>query len=323
MDGLDGLRGIAALCVFLTHVFPKVNSCAYLGVDFFFMLSGYVMARSYEAALLDPGMGEGERWAASRAFLGARVRRLCPTIFLCGLFGMPWVLMQPESVNPVYVAACLVFPWVLSLPVWSIGGELFANLTHSTVLVRLETRQLALLIVSLFAGLALLVVRDGSIGVMNGQTGWAAVALRTLVPYGAGIILYRTWRDVPPLAVGPVFTWAAMPVFIALASLLPEGRGLSDLVFVLVLCPLLIAGGLTNGRGSRLARGAGAFSFPLYAAHAPALLSLQAFGLGWEWQMVGGLCAGGLVWAISDRAGRRAHHSRRENRYLTARREAA
>ncbi|MEE4451275.1 acyltransferase [Novosphingobium resinovorum] len=318
LDGLDGLRGIAALCVLLTHVFPRVGSCAYLGVDFFFMLSGYVMARSYEAGHLAPHKDHGARRAGSRAFIVVRLRRLCPTVFLCGFFGLPWVMLQPASVNPVYVAACLAFPFLLSLPVWSIGAELFANFTHATVLARLATPRLMLLVALLFAGLALFVVRDGSIGVMNGQTGWTAVALRTLVSYGAGIVLYRSWRDRPPFRIGAAFTWGAMPVFIALASLLPAGRGVSDLVFVLVLCPLLIAGGLDNGQGSRLARSAGALSFPLYAAHAPALVSLQAFGFGWQWQLVGGFGAGVLAWAISDRA-RRLHRSPRPGGHMRTR----
>lgn len=323
LDGLDGLRGIAALCVFVTHVFSRLDFCGYLGVDFFFMLSGYVMARSYEAGLLAPTTDEVARWAGGRAFMTARLRRLCPTIFLCGLFGLPWVMMQPESANLLFVVACLAFPWVLSLPVWSIGGELFANFAHATVLARFSTRTLALLVASLFAGLVLLVIRDGSVSVMNGQTGLEAVAVRTLASYTAGIVLYRTWRDVPPLAVGAAFTWAALPAFIIVASLLPVGRGVADLVFIVALCPLLIAGGLVNGRGSLLAHGAGALSFPLYAAHAPALLSLQALGVGKEGQFAGGLGAGVLVWAIFHYAGQRGSRSRSARCYVAASRVEA
>jgi peptidoglycan/LPS O-acetylase OafA/YrhL len=319
LDGLDGLRGIAALCVFLIHVFPQADGCAYLGVDFFFMLSGYVMARGYEAALLAPRRG----WTAGRAFVTTRLRRLCPTVFLCGIFGLPWVLMQPESFNPVFVVACLAFPWVLSPPVWSIGAELFANCVHAACLVRFSTRWLVLLVLVLFVGLTMMVLRDGSIGVMNGQTGLAAVALRTLVSYGTGIVLYRRWRDVPPFALGPTFTWCAMPLFFALASVLSQWRGFCDLVFVVVLCPLLIAGGLTHGVGSRLARGAGALSFPLYAAHAPALLTIRAFGLGWGWQLVGGIGAGLLAWAVSVHAKRSARPSFSGKTYPAMRQEVA
>jgi peptidoglycan/LPS O-acetylase OafA/YrhL len=56
---LDGLRGIAALAVLVYHYFvfqsnpelPNPIPYAWLAVDFFFLLSGFVIASAYEARL--------------------------------------------------------------------------------------------------------------------------------------------------------------------------------------------------------------------------------------------------------------------------------
>ena len=57
-DILDGLRGVAALCVLVSHLFEAIafaNGDAeqnyfhgFLAVDFFFILSGFVMSYAYD-----------------------------------------------------------------------------------------------------------------------------------------------------------------------------------------------------------------------------------------------------------------------------------
>ena len=56
LGGLDQLRGVAALLVLGYHIWTEFNvgpifRRSYLAVDFFFMLSGFVMARTYEGKL--------------------------------------------------------------------------------------------------------------------------------------------------------------------------------------------------------------------------------------------------------------------------------
>ena len=81
---LDGLRGLAAIVVLFYHV-SKVGGATtrlfahgHLAVDFFFMLSGFVLAYSYDDRL------KSERLAAG-TFVRARAVRLLPMV----LFGLP------------------------------------------------------------------------------------------------------------------------------------------------------------------------------------------------------------------------------------------
>ena len=72
---LDAMRGVAAICVMLYHYSPflsasKVLPSAYLAVDMFFLLSGFIIAHAYRARLL-AGMSLGK-------FAVVRIIRLYP-----------------------------------------------------------------------------------------------------------------------------------------------------------------------------------------------------------------------------------------------------
>lgn len=43
---IQGLRGIAVLAVFIYHAFPELDSAGYLGVDIFFVISGYLITKN-------------------------------------------------------------------------------------------------------------------------------------------------------------------------------------------------------------------------------------------------------------------------------------
>lgn len=294
LDGLDGLRGIAALAVFLSHVFGFLDGNAYLAVDFFFMLSGYVMARSYE-----PRMRLGGAPMA-RAFVVGRVRRLYPLVLLGSLAGLPWLFWKvPGEEAWIIAAACLVLipydgptgPYMLNPPAWSIAFEIVANVLHAAFIARLGNRALGTLTLVLF-GLLLVATRGEGLAIGPAAGSRIIVLMRVIAPYALGVLLYRIWRDRPPVHVPAWATWWAMPAFFAAGFLPGVNKSFADYLFVLALCPLLIAGGLRNGGGSRLAAFAGALSFPLYAVHGPVLLSLQALGAPEAAQVAAGLAAG-------------------------------
>jgi peptidoglycan/LPS O-acetylase OafA/YrhL len=47
IDSIDSLRAIAVILVLLYHYFPKIFLNGYLGVDIFFVISGYVISRYF------------------------------------------------------------------------------------------------------------------------------------------------------------------------------------------------------------------------------------------------------------------------------------
>lgn len=234
-------------------------SRGYLAVDFFFMLSGYVMARTYEAG----GM-------TGRKFLWMRYRRLWPAmavgaaisalcLLVSGISALaivlilaPLALMLP---NPLTHGGRGDFP--VNLPAWSIFCELVANWLHGLVLWRMKTAHLLMI-----AAVVLAVMQYYSPGLFTGQRfGLLKGLSRVVVAYSIGIALFRVgWRALPP------WLGLVLPVSILLLAGTP---GYMDLLF-LALCPVVILSG-TGAFASRFAELAGALSFPLYAVHTPVI----------------------------------------------------
>lgn len=269
LTGLDAMRGLAALIVLIFHTsrvykgydpFPT----GYLAVDFFFTLSGYVMARTYETRL-------HQGWTLP--FLKARVKRLWPMMVIGGMIGLPilalnigWWAVPVAALNLAFIPVFYkkeIFP--LNGPYWSLFYELVANITHALLLHRASNRQLAAIVIALGGVFAYLGWLNGGIsfGTMP-QTFWQGF-VRVHFSYLLGVLLYRLWQDQPPI---PVPAWLALLIMpIALAFPLHWALQLG---FVAVLVPLMIAGGLSFAAG-RIGAWLGAISFPLYVLHLPLL----------------------------------------------------
>jgi peptidoglycan/LPS O-acetylase OafA/YrhL len=159
LEFLDAQRGVAAFCVVLLHLFsfqmlPRVLPNAYLAVDFFFVLSGFVLAHAYGHRLgLDMSF---------REFAMSRIIRLYPLALVSMLIGLSIILLKylayPDKVPhlPVILQAAAlnlfilpdlavnklfktgVFP--LNGPIWSLSLELFFNLLWAGVVVHLKNR---------------------------------------------------------------------------------------------------------------------------------------------------------------------------------------
>lgn len=288
LPGLDALRGIAALLVVGLHThavfggFPDWFSKGYLAVDFFFMLSGYVMARAYEPRL-EQGFG------AAR-FFAARYRRIWPTMVVGAVLGIPLLAARvddPWLFAPIFLAnlALLPFPFddelfPLNVPAWSIFYELFANYVHGTLVWRWRRRALVAAIVAaaLLVGFAAAAHGTLDLGARPGT--FFPGFVRALLTYLIGVALWRWWRDRPAWSIPAPVAFAAMPLIVVASAALGSASWLFDLAFVMIACPLLIAGGLQLSRPSRLAALSGALSFPLYAVHYPVLLLGKSFHLG-------------------------------------------
>lgn len=293
LPGLDALRAVAALSVVVMHVgaiwpgAPRMLGSAYLAVDFFFLLSGFVMARTYEDRMNREGL-------APRRFLALRFQRLWPTMAVGAVLSLPF-LWRDNPVAAVFVAAALpnffllpsfvtaeLFP--LNTPAWSIFFELFANLAHCAVLHRLRTRVLLCGAAVLFGVLALVGSHFGNLDLGARPSTFLVGFVRVGFSYALGVALWRWHADRPPLAIPLPLGLALMAALFYAADAFHLGGAAFDLAFLAVACPLLLWSGLSAG--PRLAPVtttaclvAGALSFPLYAVHYPVLLAAEAAGL--------------------------------------------
>ena len=87
---IDGLRAIAVLAVLIYHAFPAALPGGFVGVDIFFVISGYLISRHILEEL-------ATRSFSIRTFYARRVRRIFPALALvllaCLLFG--WLSLTP------------------------------------------------------------------------------------------------------------------------------------------------------------------------------------------------------------------------------------
>lgn len=304
LPGLDALRGIAALCVVILHAhvlmpeFPDLMPRGYLAVDFFFVLSGYVMARTYE-----------ERMAGgltSVRFLIARYRRLWPTMLVGALLFVPFLeegakdedvsLLLPLLLNLFLIPSPLtknLFP--LNIPAWSILFELAANAMHGLFLRRFHTTGLIIFAALALGGLTLLARANGNLDIGSLHDQVLGGLLRVSFTYTLGILLWRTWGE------------RALPGWLALAALVilplclavPYGdlptAWQFDLLFVALAAPVLLISGLALNRCAKLATLAGELSFPLYAVHFPVLYWCREFRIGAPLAILFCLVVAGLV----------------------------
>ena len=207
--GLTGLRGVAALWVVLFHMadgkidIPIVRSGA-LGVDVFFILSGFVLAYVY-ADKLRPTDFNG-----FLTFLRARVARIYPLhVFVLAFIGLS-VLALPGFASGhtlpdqrfgsgAFVASLLLIQnWVYWLPTcwnapaWSLSAEWFAYLTFPITLSltqRWRTVSVPLLLAaaSLAAFIALMSLKGVREPSVTGDPGM----VRMLFEFACGCLLFR------------------------------------------------------------------------------------------------------------------------------------
>lgn len=301
---LDGLRGIAAIAVIIYHRrewSPNGHwfEHAHLAVDFFFLLSGFVIAHAY-----------GQRLQGSmtvRAFFRARLVRLYPLILAGAILGAGYQLMAATAQHdalwlrdikrslplalfllpaPPGVGAA---PFTINAPAWSLFFELLINLGYALIVRLLSTSILVLIIALSFVAEVAIAFHYGSLGPVGNEFGSLLSAVpRTMLPFFSGVLLYRLYAcdRLPKVNAGLVslslvLLLSFVPVF------LDRPQPLYDLACVCLLYPAIIVLGCQaslSGRAAKFATTLADLSFPIYILHYP-LLSWFTFatrGLGLE-----------------------------------------
>ncbi|MGH8158595.1 MAG: acyltransferase family protein [Rhodanobacter sp.] len=300
---LDGLRGVASLMVVLFHICEAYKpehpltqpiNHGYLAVDFFFLLSGFVIAYAYD----DRGQTMGT-WD----FFKRRLIRLQPMVIMGMTIGAALFYFQAGAAFPlidatpvwkmllVMLVGFTLLPLPPSMdirgwsemhpldgPAWSLFFEYIANILYAIGLRKLSNRWLGVLVALAAAFLVQLAV-FGKQGDVIG--GWAIDPkqlhigfARLLFPFLAGMLLMRLGKRI---RIKHAFAACSLLLIVALALPRFGGadhlwlNGLYESFCVIVLFPIIVAIGagatLDNDLSTRIAGFFGGLSYPLYITH--------------------------------------------------------
>jgi peptidoglycan/LPS O-acetylase OafA/YrhL len=289
---LDGMRGLAAILVFFWHTPADLNFHAghstYLAVDFFFCLSGFVIAFSYENRLPSLGM---------KRFTIARFIRVYPAYLLGIVLGAfsRIVLHDTRMGAAQFALLCVVqlfllpplklwpgkslFP--LDDPAWSMFLELIANFAFAWAVIKgvSSIRSLLVAYVLSFIVLAIWIAHGGSIDVGN-LAAWKSLfgLARVTLSFVAGVLVLRLFRSrtISQLAGARSGILATAIVLVTCLLLLEPFKQIQSQVFslftVTFFFPMLIYfGALCHASGvwARVCSFLGDISYPLYLLHVP------------------------------------------------------
>lgn len=114
---IDGLRAIAVVAVLLFHASPKWLRGGFVGVDIFFVISGYLISTIIFGSLAGRGFSYAE-------FYARRIRRLFPSLLLvlaCTL-GAGWLLLLTDEFRQLGKHMVASAGFVQNLALWAESG---------------------------------------------------------------------------------------------------------------------------------------------------------------------------------------------------------
>lgn len=300
---LDGLRGVAAIVVVWFHIFEayatshvdQIINHGYLAVDFFFMLSGFVIGYAYD-----------NRWKTmtTMEFIKRRLIRLQPMVAIGAVIGALIFYFQGCSVwdvSQVTVFSLLVATFVnvllipsppsleirglgemypLNGPSWSLFFEYIGNLLYALFIRKLSTRSLAVLVILAGCGLASFSFWGPNGDICSGfamtDTEWTGGSLRLLYSFSAGLLLFRLFK---PVNIKGSFWMCGISLAILLAVPRLGGEdafwmnSLYETACFAVFFPLILlfgaSGKITDPYTDKICRFLGNISYPLYMVHYP------------------------------------------------------
>jgi peptidoglycan/LPS O-acetylase OafA/YrhL len=299
---LDGLRGLAAMSIVIHHFTAasgqrELFASASIAVDFFFCLSGFVIAHAYHRRLL-AGMTFVE-------YASRRLVRLYPMYAvglvlgvvamalgkMQGLTDMDWDdIREAAFLNFVYVPYLnsnfvqffeqrlvgTLFPF--NNPAWSLFFGIVANFIYAAVIRRSSFIPALLMGLSAYALV-------WAMALFGEAPGWGARNMlggfpRVFFAFFAGVVIFQLQGRAAGL---PRPNSLGLALFIASIFAMPRFEGHSHywLAATLLAMPLLVAlaSRATVPRGSlaaRLCEYSGAVSYPIFCVHFPLLLLFAA-----------------------------------------------
>ena len=283
---LDGLRGVAAMLVLAYHLFEihyhggvdqPINH-GYLAVDFFFVLSGFVIGYAYD-----------DRWnkMSTCSFFKRRLIRLHPMVIFGTLFGTLMFYFGSCEAFPLindtpWWMVVLVMLWCFTMiplphsmdirgwaetnplngPAWSLQWEYLANILYALLFRRFSKMALGIC-VAIFAAMTITLCLDIDVtGFLQERSyasytvvgGWSTTPdqlqvglTRLLYPFFSGLLVSRVGKLIK---VRGGFWWCSLMITILLCmpwmGLGTEGdsrwtNGLYEAFCILICFPLIVA----------------------------------------------------------------------------------
>ena len=333
---LDGLRGVAAILVVIYHIFEGLAFAeatngagsglittfnhGHIAVDFFFILSGFVISYAYD-----------DRWKTMNVgtFFKRRLIRLHPMIVLGAIIGAVTFLIGgfekwDGTVTPtswVMIAMLLTMFMIPALPglpyevrgngemfplngpMWSLFFEYVGNILYALIIRRLSTKILAALTIILGAIHAWYFVGNISeydcIGVgwtIDTINFWGGL-VRMLFPFTMGMLLARTFK--PRKVKGAFWICSALLILLfALPYIASTGsasiNSLYEFVCIAFVFPFIVLLGASgscctsdNSTTQRINRFLGDLSYPLYIVHYPIMYLFYAWLIDKQYYSLG------------------------------------
>jgi len=306
---LDALRGVAAIIVIFFHILEvysggdhskQIINHGYLAVDFFFMLSGFVIAYAY-----DDRWNRPKHKLSVKGYFKRRLIRLHPMIIfgmtvglICFYFGQSdcfpkiaetsiWQLLL------IYVIGCTLLPIPISMdirgwdemhpldgPAWSLFFEYIANILYALILSKVSRKVLTIFLFLSASALIILGITSPNGDIIGG---WSFNSeqlkigfTRVLFPYIAGIFLCRNFTFIKKKNT---FLWCSLilAVFLCFPHLGTQKslwiNGLYDALTIILIFPIIIylgANGVIKGKiTDKVSTFLGNISYPIYIIHFP------------------------------------------------------
>ncbi len=303
---LDGLRGVASVTVVIFHLceanstsrFTQIINHGYLAVDFFFLLSGFVIGYAYD-----------DRWnkMSIGSFFKRRLIRLQPMVIMGSIVGALFYYTQASSIFPLVdihitpvwkviafmLLGCLMIPvwpsieirgWTetypLNGPAWSLFFEYVVNILYAIGIRKFPKWLLALLVF-----LSAIFLFQWAVFGPNGDVigGWALDPTqlhvgfaRVMYPFFAGLLLFRIGKLA---SIKHAFIWCSMLVIVTLSLPRFGGEqhlwinGLYEALVIIFIFPLIIylgaSGEIKNSYQKKVCKFLGDISYPIYITHYP------------------------------------------------------
>ncbi len=285
---LDGLRGTAALLVVIFHLFegyfPVMSKHpihhGYLAVDFFYLLSGFVVGYAYD-----------DRWGkmSIAQFFKIRLIRLHPLVILGTIVGAIAFYFDPYT-NGMQHATVLKLIGVMLIgfsmlpapdirgwgethpldgPCWSLMQEYIANILYAVAIRKMNKTALWVLVIISGIVLTAVAMWRGDVATGWGYDNLWIASVRMMFPFFGGLLLFRTGKLIRiPMA------YVTCSIVLIILFMLPTftHNGIYEAACIIIAFPLVVAagaGGNIKGRWSKLCKFSGDISYPIYILHYP------------------------------------------------------